>query len=152
MIRIILCNREIFSHEELLDALADKGIFVTQSTLSRDLKKMKAVKIPQGNRHRYIIPEIPGYHRVVSPEIIPDYLRESGLVSAVFSGNICVLHTRKGYASGIASDIDERHLPTVCGTIAGNDTVLIVIGEGVSRQDFTDDVAKVLPAIKSIFL
>lgn len=152
MIRIILCNREVFSHEDLIEALADKGIFVSQSTLSRDLQQMKAIKIPCGKRQRYIIPETPGYQRVISPEIVPDYLKDSGLISATFSANICVLRTRKGYAGGIASDIDEHYLPTVCGTVSGNDTILVVIAEGASRQAFTDDLAKVLPAIKSIFL
>ena len=62
------------------------------------------------------------------------------------------MHTRAGYASGLASDIDAHKLSNVIGTIAGDDTILLIMAEGVSRQDFIDELATVVPAIKSVVL
>ena len=81
-----------------------------------------------------------------------DYLRASGFESIDFSGNLAVVHTRPGYAGGLASDIDARSLPTIIGTIAGDDTVLIIMTEGTERQSLIDDLATVIPAIKSVML
>ena len=65
---------------------------------------------------------------------------------------MAVLKTRPGYAAGLASDIDAHKLDTVLGTIAGDDTILLIIREDASRQQMTDELATVIPALRSIVL
>lgn len=153
VLRVILASSEMGSHEEILRELARNGVEVTQGTLSRDLSKLHAAKVlNKEGGYRYILPENPFYRRTVKPDVVPQYLRNTGFSSIAFSGNIAVLHTRPGYAAGLASDIDARHLSTVAGTIAGDDTIMVVISEGTDRHQFTDELATVIPAVKSIVL
>ena len=151
-LRIILSRGEAGSQESILRQLTHMGFDVTQATLSRDLRKLKAVKVPYGDSYRYILPEHPHYQLNTQPSTLSDFLRATGFESLAFSGNLAVIHTRPGYAGGLASDIDARRLPEVVGTIAGDDAILIVIAEDVSRQDFVDALATVIPAIKSVML
>ncbi len=151
-LRVLLSCKEAGSQESILKELAKQGFFVTQATLSRDLQKLKAVKVQGTKGYAYILPENSAYRRTVSPNILPEYLRNTGFESVVFSGNLAVLHTRPGYASGLALDIDAHKLDSVAGTIAGDDTILLVMAEGIERQQMIDDLATVIPAIKSVVL
>lgn len=125
---------------------------VTQATLSRDLSKLHAAKVLSNNGYRYILPENPLYRRTMKPDVVPQYLRNTGFLSINFSGNMAILHTRPGYAAGLASDIDSNNLSTVAGSLAGDDTILIIINEGATRQEFTDELATIIPAVKSVVL
>lgn len=149
-LRIILSTKAIGSHEEILKELEKYGWKITQASLSRDLTKLHAAKILDENGYRYILPDNPLYRRTISPEIFPAYLRNSGFLSISYSGNIAVLHTRPGYAGSLAADIDAHKLRTVDGTIAGDDTIFIVMNENVERQTFIDELATLIPAIKSV--
>lgn len=151
VLRLILSNTEIGSQEELLKELAAEGYIVTQATLSRDLQKLKAAKVASMSGYRYILPDNPMYRRRISANV-PDFLRNTGFVGLEFSGNILVIHTRSGYAAGITTDIDAHHFQTICGTLAGDDTILAVVREGVDRQDVIDELATILPAVKSVHL
>lgn len=153
VLRVILgSTNTLSSHEQILDELAKNGCIVTQATLSRDLNKMHATKVLTADGYRYVLPENPMYHRTVKTDIVPQYLRNSGFLSIAFSGHMAVLKTRPGYAGGLASDIDAHKLQTVIGTIAGDDTILIVIREDATRQQLTDELAQVIPALRSIVL
>ncbi len=151
-LRVILACKESGSQEDILRELAKQGYEVTQATLSRDLQKLRAAKVQSKNGYSYVLPESSNYRRTVSPNILPEYLRNSGFKSVVFSGNLAVLHTRAGYASGLALDIDSHNLDSVAGTIAGDDTILLVMAEGIERQQMIDDLATIIPAIKSTLL
>jgi len=150
VLRVILAGREMGSHEEILHELEKNGWNVTQATLSRDLSKLHAAKVLGEDGYRYVLPENPLYRRTVKPDVVPQYLRNTGFKSIVFSGNLAVLHTRPGYAGGLAADIDAHGLSTVAGCIAGDDTILVVISEGCSHEQFTTELATVVPAVKSI--
>ncbi len=153
VLRVILAgSNDLGSHEEILRELAQNGWNVTQATLSRDLCKLHAAKVLTADGYRYILPESPMYHRSVKPDIVPQYLRNSGFLSIAFSGHMAVLKTRPGYAAGLASDIDAHKLESVLGTIAGDDTILVIICEEASRQELTDELAQVIPALRSIVL
>lgn len=148
MLRLILSHREIGSQEELLAALAEEGYVVTQATLSRDLRKIKAVKVAGIDGYRYVLPEHPSYTRELSPTLrTPEFLRTSGFLDMEFSGNLVVMHTRPGYAAGITTEIDARRLDSIVGTIAGDDTILCIIREGYDRPQVVAELARVLPAI-----
>ena len=153
VLRVILeGSNDLGSHEDILKELAQNGWNVTQATLSRDLCKLHAAKVLTADGYRYILPESPMYHRSVKPDIVPQYLRNSGFLSIAFSGHMAVLKTRPGYAAGLASDIDAHKLESVLGTIACDDTILVIIREEATRQELTDELAQVIPALRSIVL
>ncbi len=128
----ILSTRAVHSQSELAALLADEGIEVTQATLSRDLEELGAVKLrgPDGGGGTYIVPEDGSPVRGVAggTERMARLLGEL-LVSTDASGNLAVLRTPPGAAHYLASAIDRAALPEVVGTIAGDDTVVVVARE-----------------------
>lgn len=149
VLRLILTNTEVGSQEALLRELEAEGYKVTQATLSRDLQKLKAAKVASATGYRYMLPENPLYRRRINAEI-PGFLRNTGFVGLEFSNNIALLRTRPGYAAGIATDIDEHNFDSIAGTIAGDDSVLVIIRENYDRGTVMVDLAQILPAIKSM--
>jgi len=128
----VLSSRPVHSQGELAALLAGEGIEVTQATLSRDLEELGAVKLrgADGGGGVYVVPEDGSPVRGVSggTERLSLLLGEL-LVSTEASGNLAVLRTPPGAAHYLASAIDRAALPDVVGTIAGDDTVLVVARE-----------------------
>jgi len=128
----ILSNRPVHSQSELAALLADDGIEATQATLSRDLEELGAVKLrgADGGGGIYVVPEDGSPVRGVSggTERMSRLLGEL-LVSTDASVNLAVLRTPPGAAHYLASAIDRAALPEVVGTIAGDDTVVVVARE-----------------------
>ena len=143
-LRMIISSRELGSQEELLNALQEEGFKLTQATLSRDLKQMKVAKAAtlRGN-YVYVLPNDTMYKRVSTPGNIRE-MTESGFVSINFSGNMGVIKTRPGYASAIAWNIDSSDIPQILGSIAGDDTIFIVIREGVSHSEVVKSLKHIL--------
>lgn len=144
----IIKNNNVGSQEELLKRLADKGIYVTQATLSRDLKMLKTTKVPLDHgEYAYMLPDanIAQYKNGIRR--VADYSRQgsNGFISIEFSGNIGVMLTRNGYASGIAYDIDMLNAPEIAGTISGANTVFIVLREGVTHEKAMEVLSFLLP-------
>ena len=77
-----------------------------------------------------------------------EMLQTSGFLSINFSGNIGVIKTRPGYASSIAYNIDNAAITDILGTIAGDDTILIVIKQGVEEETIIDELSTIIPNIK----
>ncbi|MFC6023336.1 arginine repressor [Plantactinospora solaniradicis] len=128
----LIREREIRSQTELADLLAESGVQVTQATLSRDLDELGAVKVRGGDGPAvYLIPEDgmrPLRDAEQAPARLLRLLRE--LLNGVdSSGNIAVLRTPPGAAQYLASALDRAGLPEVVGTIAGDDTILVVARE-----------------------
>jgi transcriptional regulator of arginine metabolism len=128
----LIRDQAIHSQTELADRLAGDGIQVTQATLSRDLKELGAVTARGGDgRGVYLIPE--DGHRPLreaegAPPRLVRLLRE--LLNGVdSSGNIAVVRTPPGAAHYLASALDRAGLPEIVGTIAGDDTILVVARE-----------------------
>jgi transcriptional regulator of arginine metabolism len=134
----LLSAREVHSQAELMALLACEGIEVTQATLSRDLEELGAVKLrgADGGIGVYVVPEDGSPVRGVSggTERMARLLGEL-LVSTDASGNLAVLRTPPGAAQYLASAIDRAALPYVVGTIAGDDTVLVVAREPMSGAE-----------------
>ena len=144
----IIKNNNVGSQEELLKMLADKGIFVTQATLSRDLKMLKTTKVPLDHgSYAYMLPDALTTKLNSSGRRTVEFSRHAGngFISLEFSNNIGVMLTRNGYASGIAYDIDMLNAPEIAGTIAGANTVFIVFREGVSHEQATEVLSLILP-------
>lgn len=152
LIRRLLETYAIGSQEQIVQLLAQKGETVSQGTLSRDLRDLNAAKVLLGGQYQYVLPGHPHHTRGEFKPVAPDFIQQTGFVSIDFSGPLCVIHTRPGYAGGLALDIDARRLPGVAGTIAGDDTILVVQREGCGRQEFIDQLATAVPGIKSVVL
>lgn len=145
-LRMIISSREMGSQEELLTALQEEGFKLTQATLSRDLKQLKVAKAASmGGNYVYVLPNVTMYKRVSSPAQVKEMMQVPGFISINFSGNMGVIKTRPGYASSIAYNIDNSNIPYILGTIAGDDTIFIVISEQASEADVVSALSKVVP-------
>ncbi len=135
LVAALLTREQVHSQQQLADLLADAGVSVTQATLSRDLVELQAVKVrtPSGA----LVYAVPGEGAVRSLPSAPatdtehlaarlERLCAELLLTAESSGNLVVLRTPPGGAQYLASAIDHSVLPAVLGTIAGDDTVLVV--------------------------
>ncbi len=148
-LRMIISSQELGSQEELLQALKKEGFTLTQATLSRDLKQLKVAKAAsmRGN-YVYVLPNDTMYKRVSTPHSVREMMQVPGFLSINFSGNMGVIKTRPGYASSIAYNIDNNHIDEIIGTIAGDDTIFIVVKQGASQNDVIDALSEVVPNMK----
>ncbi|MCI7010123.1 MAG: arginine repressor [Prevotella sp.] len=145
-LRMIISSRELGNQEELLAALQQEGFKLTQATLSRDLKQLKVAKAATMNgNYVYVLPNATMYKRVSSPAQIKEMMQVPGFISIQFSGNMAVIRTKPGYASSIAYNIDNSEIPYILGTIAGDDTIFMVIQENIDEHDVVTALKKVVP-------
>ena len=145
-IKMIISSREINNQDELIQALKSEGFSLTQATLSRDLKQMKISKaISKNGKSVYVLPANAMYKRVKEARPIGEMMTHSGFISLRFSRNIGIIKTRPGYASSIAFDIDNADIPQIIGTIAGDDTIMIVVEEGVAHNDVRAALSHIIP-------
>ena len=148
-LRMIISSQEMGSQEELLQALKQEGYVVTQATLSRDLKQLKVAKAAtmRGN-YVYVLPNDTMYKRVSTPLRVKEMMQVPGFLSINFSGNMGIIKTRPGYASSIAYNIDNNHIEEIIGTIAGDDTIFIVIKQGVTKEEVISALSEVVPNMR----
>ncbi len=136
MISAILTSQVITNQAELVTALEQQGVIVTQATLSRDLNDLHAEKklMPNG-LFKYVIPP-----PVVRPKDlgIETRLSQQAVVHIDFCGQFAVVKTRPAYASAVAREIDNRGAQLILGTIAGYDTVLVIPRESTTRDELLD--------------
>lgn len=134
-IKQIIINQDVESQEELLQLLNEKGFSTTQATLSRDIRQLKIAKMHVNGSYVYRFPE----HEVTQQ--IQNRSTQS-YPHIEFSGNLAVVKTPIGYAMGIASDIDQAAPDEIAGTIAGDDTILVIPREGYSRESVAKALAR----------
>jgi transcriptional regulator of arginine metabolism len=133
-------TRVIETQEELAAALAAEGIPVTQATISRDIKELQLTKVPMPDgRYRYALPEEPG---AAAGERWRRIFREA-VLTIDHSGNLVVIKSLPGTAQGVAAAIDHAGWPEMIGTVAGDDTVIVV----VKPADATGEVAERLKGL-----
>ena len=129
----LVTGHEVRSQTDLAELLADHGLHVTQATLSRDLVELDAVKVRGASGALvYAVPGEGGDRSPAAPRETAAATQRLGrlcaelLVSAEASANLVVLRTPPGAAQFLASAFDKAELPDVLGTIAGDDTVLVI--------------------------
>jgi transcriptional regulator of arginine metabolism len=127
LIQEIITTNDVSSQGEIVLLLARKGVTVTQATLSRDLEILGAVKISKGPSGLcYAIPD-DGTGTPITKDASRLSRAMSELAASVdYSGNIVVVRTSPGAASYLASTIDRSGLDSIIGTVAGDDTVMLV--------------------------
>ena len=129
-LRLIISSQQLGSQDELLTALQKEGFKLTQATLSRDLKQLKVAKAASmSGKYVYVLPNETMYKRVSTPNSIREMMKVPGFVSINFS-------------------IDNSDIPEILGTIAGDDTIFIVIKEGVKHQAVIRALSDVVPNMK----
>ena len=144
-LKMLISSKELGSQEEVLQALEKEGFKLTQATLSRDLKQLKVAKAASMNgKYVYVLPNDTMYKRITKPRSATEMLKSSGFISINFSGNMGVIKTRPGYASSIAYNIDSNETPNIIGTIAGDDTIFIVLKENASRDQVLDELSLII--------
>lgn len=148
MLRMLISSKELCSQDEVLKALSKEGFEVTQATLSRDMKQLKVAKATNlSGKYFYVLPNETMYRRVASPKRAAEMLLTSGFVGINFSGNMGVIKTRPGYASSLAYNIDNGGLEHILGSIAGDDTIFVVVKQGSRYSDVVEELRNVIPDI-----
>lgn len=138
-------QHNITKQEELLQILITQGFELTQATLSRDIKELNiATKHDALLGHIYFIPE--------GNSIEQDQVTElKDAISLKISKNLAVLKTKPGFANSVAAIIDNNKLEFIIGTVAGNDTIIMVIDDKLKKKEFLDALSKAFKNILSIY-
>jgi transcriptional regulator of arginine metabolism len=124
-IQEIISKEIIHTQEDLAKKLLEEGFVVTQATVSRDIKELGLIKVPGiDDEYHYAIP-VEQYPSNIQ-ERLKRILRET-LVSVDDSENLVLIRTIPGNAHALASIIDNSNWPEVVGTVAGDDTILLVV-------------------------
>ena len=145
LIRQIIQLQEIGNQEELSQALRKAGHNLTQSSLSRDLKLLKVVKgFAKSGKNIYMLPDSPKYIRVRKHRDTGQAIL-NGFMSVRISGQLAVIKCRPGYASGLASDIDNANFPEIIGTLAGDDTIFLALEEDFDKEVLENDLRSIAP-------
>lgn len=127
----------IFSQEELMDRMSQRGITTTQATLSRDLKALNIRKLPSEGY------KLSRAAHTASPSVV------NGIVRVEISFPLCVIRTQAGYAAAVATYLDLHPTDSILGTLAGDDTVLLGLRQGYTPQQVLADLEKCMPGILS---
>jgi len=121
----IIEHQVIGTQEELAEKLRESGFDVTQATVSRDIKEMRLIKVPNGeNSYHYGSPHEP--HPANPQERLKRLFRDA-VISVDYSENLIVIRTLPGNAMALASVIDGSNWPEIIGTIGGDDTILVIV-------------------------
>lgn len=138
----IIQREDIDTQELLLSRLQQEGIRCTQATISRDIKQLHLMKEPVGRgKYRYAV----SAHR--STLNVEDKLRtifRESIVSIDSAQNIVVVKTMSGLANGAAAAVDSMKIPYVVGSLAGADTVLLVMRDNASAEEFCGEIKEML--------
>ncbi len=141
-IRKLIREEKLAGQEELLHRLKDDGFVMTQATLSRDLKYLRVSKIHDEEKgYIYFLPDNePGVQAVPWTNFL-----QEGIVTIEFAQGMAILKTLPGYASSIASAIDSMNIIEIAGTIAGDDTILIIPRDGARKELILEQLSAVMP-------
>lgn len=135
----ILHEGRASTQQDFVDALRAAGHDVTQATVSRDLQELGAVKVREGTGVIYRFPDgIPRVNglRPIQRTLLSEL--EDFAIDICTAGNLVVVLTLPGHAAAVARAIDLAHLPDVCGTIAGDDTIFVATADTDTASALAD--------------
>lgn len=145
-LREVIVDNDVRNQDEVLSLLESKGYNVTQATLSRDFKELGVVKVHDASKG-YVYRLGGGEARIIAPAAT--HITKDGIKSIEFSNSFAVVKTHPGFAGAVASIIDNNISKEIVGTIAGDDTVLLIIREGYTRMQVLDAVSKFITGIQT---
>ncbi|MBQ4499681.1 MAG: arginine repressor [Alistipes sp.] len=145
IIRKIIRTEFISSQEELIARLEECGVQITQSTLSRDLKFMHVAKVPHKEKgYIYVLPNNMRSDVSISTNVTDN------ITDIAFSGNMCVITTKPGYASAVSVPIDNKGINEILGTIAGDNTILLILREGFDMDSLLHQLYMLFPSLRTL--
>ncbi len=142
MILDIIAQEVVETQEQLLSLLQERGFSGTQATISRDIKQLHLVKAPAGQRkYRYAVSD----HgtKIHVADKLQTIFRES-IVNVDYAQNLVVIHTMSGLANGAAAALDGMKIDQLLGTLAGDDTVLLIMRNSESAAELATSVKSML--------
>ncbi len=138
----IISNTNVETQEQLLKALEEAGFTSTQATISRDIKELRIVKeLTSLGTYRYSVSEKD------APPALTDRLNtifRECVTSIDYAENIIVIHTLAGMANAAGAALDAMKINVVLGTLAGDDTVMIVMRDANSAAAFSGEIKAVI--------
>jgi transcriptional regulator of arginine metabolism len=144
-IRRMVASEAVDSQERLVELLEAEGFPVTQATLSRDLKHLGIGKVPGPDGAYAYTPPEPETRPGTAATLVQDFLR--GFVSLEWSGSFALVKTLPGHAASVASALDNLRVDGVLGTVAGDDTILVVPRDGVGRKLIQKALGQRIPGV-----
>lgn len=139
----IITSNHITSQEQLLQVMEGLGIKCTQATLSRDLRQIGVARFSDSDR--------PAYYRLIRGSLDSAgkaaEIYQKAIVSLAWAGGLLILKTSPGFAAGVASSVDSSGVSSIAGTVAGDDTILIVPSDGADRNTVMSDLEGIFPGI-----
>ena len=145
IVQELVRSQAVRSQEELLGLLAERGIRTTQATLSRDLRKLHITKqLDADGQYRYTIPEMA---RTPQAILLSESRAGESIVSLCFSGQMGIIKTLPGCANMVGALVDQHEHPALMGTIAGDDTLLLILREGAAHTGFLVFLEGLIPGI-----
>ncbi|MBK5251954.1 MAG: arginine repressor [Peptostreptococcaceae bacterium] len=137
----IIKEHEIETQEDLAEWLKESGFNITQATVSRDIKELRLIKVLTKNK-RYKYASMQQQEHMLSDRLI-NLFKES-VVSIEHSGNIIVLKTITGAANAAASAIDAINSTDIVGSIAGDDTIFLLVRENSNLLEVIESFRKMM--------
>lgn len=134
----IIRTETICNQEELLKRLEAGGFSITQATLSRDIKHLKVARVHDGDEN-YVYRLTGSYASQTNGK-----QAQATFNDIEFSGNLAVVKTRPGHAMAIAYEIDSNARQEILGTVAGDDTILVIPREGFTRESVAAAISRFL--------
>ena len=138
----LITEKSIETQEQLLKELHDCGYKSTQATVSRDIKELRIIKTLDGRGgYRYSVPrknegeKFDARFRVIFRECV---------TSMDYAQNLVVVKTMPGLGAAAGANIDALHMPTVVGTLSGDDTTLVIMRDSESAMDFCEEIRKMI--------
>ena len=141
IIKQLLAHNLVSSQDQLIDLLKEERIEATQATVSRDLDELGSVNVRvSGGTMVYAIPELPSEHHVHEDQL--KRVLGEWVVGIGVSKNIVMLKTPPGSAHVVASALDRAGLETVLGTVAGDDTVMVVASQSYEGSVLAESLSQ----------
>ena len=138
----IVEREPIDTQEQLQHKLQEQGVTCTQATISRDIKQLHLIKEPVGHgQYRYTVSS--QRNRLNVADKLRTIFRES-IISVDFAQNIVVIKTMAGLANAAAAALDGMDVPDMVGTLAGDDTALLVMKDLEAARGFCEDIHEML--------
>lgn len=142
MILDIIAQEVVETQEQLLSLLQERGFSGTQATISRDIKQLHLVKAPAGQgKYRYAVSD--HSTKIHVADKLQTIFRES-IVNVDYAQNLVVIHTMSGLANGAAAALDGMKIDQLLGTLAGDDTVLLIMRNAESAAELATSVKSML--------
>ena len=142
MIRKIISEQEVSDQIQLLNQLKNSGIQTTQATISRDLQELNVVKVRvKPGHYKYEILEKP------SESNLREQLRivfDNFVDEIKSTNNLIVIRTAPGNANSVAAIVDRLEIPEILGTIAGDDTILVIVDTDENRKRIESEFVAIL--------